>query len=256
MTTSMMEIERKRFEETVMLREPRYARKKITLKGRQPLVYKLSFPADFIAFIDVSKVDPSKVYVAFNTPHVYVPASKVITARLPIPVITRLLFKWESSEEGKEIEIYYAGAPGIVIGAQIITIGGDYIGLAKETTLSSILSQLDVALSTRASEDTLTQINTKLAQPTVLKSADVVIDNSGGSEDLTRALFTASTPSHYATIYRDPGDSGTVYVGDDTTQVFPFNPGDKIETMMSDLSMIYVRVPAGVVATIHVLWEV
>ena len=117
------------------------------------------------------------------------------------------------------------------------------------------LENLDVALSTRASEDTLTQINAKLSQPTTLKSEDVVIDNSGGTSDLVQPLFATSTPSRYATIYRDPNDTGLVYVGDSSKQVFPLEPGAKIETMVSDLSIIYVRVPAGVKATLHVLWE-
>jgi len=121
---------------------------------------------------------------------------------------------------------------------------------------SLLTSQLDVVLSTRASEDTLTQVNNKLSQPTSLQSQLVTIDNSGGTADLIQALFSTSTPSKQATLYRDPADSGVVYIGDSTTQAFPFNPGDTINTLISDLSLIYVKVPAGGVANIYVLWEV
>ena len=122
--------------------------------------------------------------------------------------------------------------------------------------LSSILAQLDVALSTRASETTLSDISNKLTQPTQLKSVKVTIDNSGGSTDLVQPLFSSSTPSRYAIIKRDESDTGDIYIGDPTSQDFPFKAGDSFETMVSDLSIIYVKVPAGVTANIYVLYEV
>ncbi|MEB3788312.1 MAG: hypothetical protein GSR72_00270 [Desulfurococcales archaeon] len=106
-----------------------------------------------------------------------------------------------------------------------------------------------------ATEDTLAQINTKMTQPTGIHSNLITIDNSAGTEDLVQTLVGVSTPSRRATLYRDPGDSGTVYIGDSQSQDFPFNPGDTIETMVSDLSVIYVRVPAGLKANIYVLYE-
>ena len=122
--------------------------------------------------------------------------------------------------------------------------------------LQSIFGQLDVALSTRASEDTLSDVSNKLTQPTQLKSAKVTIDNSGGSSDLVQPLFSSSTPSKYAVIKRDESDTGDIYIGDPNSQDFPFKAGDSFETMVSDLSIIYVKVPAGVTANIYVLYEV
>jgi len=124
------------------------------------------------------------------------------------------------------------------------------------TKLNSMLSQFDVSLSTRASETTLSGVSSKLTQPTQLKSAKVTIDNSGGSSDLVQPLFSSSTPSKYAVIKRDESDTGDIYVGDPTSQEFPFKAGDSFETMVSDLSIIYVKVPAGVTANIYVLYEV
>jgi len=127
---------------------------------------------------------------------------------------------------------------------------------ASESTLSSINHRLDVNLSTRASESTLTSINQKLSQPTGLYSVDVVIDNSTGTSNLTNPLFTSSRPSKSAVILRDTSDTGTIYIGSSTSQTFPMTAGMSIKTEVSDLSVIYVRVPAGVKATLHVLYEV
>ena len=122
--------------------------------------------------------------------------------------------------------------------------------------LTSILAQLDVALSTRASETTLSDVSSKLTQPTQLKSAKVTIDNSGGSTDLVQPLFSSSTPSRYAIIKRDESDTDTIYIGDPSSQEFPFKAGDSFETMVSDLSIVYIKVPVGVVANLYVLYEV
>lgn len=103
--------------------------------------------------------------------------------------------------------------------------------------------------------DKLSDIQTKLTQPTYLKSTKVTIDNSTGTSDLVQALFSTSTPSRYATICRDPNDLDTIYVGDANAQEFPLNPGDCIQTAVSDLSMIYVKVPVGVTANLYVLYE-
>jgi len=124
------------------------------------------------------------------------------------------------------------------------------------TKLNSMLSQFDVSLSTRASETTLSGVSSKLTQPTQLKSVKVTIDNSGGSTDLVQPLFSESTPSRYAIIKRDESDTGDIYIGDPTSQDFPFKAGDSFETMVSDLSIIYVKVPTGVVANLYVLYEV
>jgi len=122
------------------LREPRYSKIRLKLEGKQPKVLNLSFPSDFIAFTDISEIDPTKVYVAFNEPSTFLQISKAVVAELPEPVVYRLLFKWNTSEEGKTIELYYAGAPGLKIGVTTVGIGADYIGLAKENTLQELLS--------------------------------------------------------------------------------------------------------------------
>ena len=184
------------------LEEPKYDRRRVTLHGSQPLEVRLSFPADFIAFIDVSQVNPDKVYVAFNEPHVYLPLSKVIAARLPAPVVHRLLFTWEATEEGKTIEVYYAGAPGIEIGTRTVTIGGDFIGLARDATLSEVRDRLPSSLTSNgnfrvailedgvglAKEATLSSIESRLTPAKIAETLQT-LDNSGGSSTAAMDVF-------------------------------------------------------------------
>ena len=54
-------------------------------------------------------------------------------------------------------------------------LASDEVGIAKESTLSAILGQLDVALSTRASEATLSSIDGKIPSPTINGNMPVAI---------------------------------------------------------------------------------
>ena len=233
--------------------EAPYREIRVELKGAQPKKVDLPIIADYVRVVETD-ADTSKVYIALNEPQVFLRLSRYPVIESRRPFIKRLYLRWDSSEEGKYVIFYVAGEPSAKTVISDVRITDDVSGIKSD--LDNILSRFDVDLSTRASEDTLTQINTKLSQPTSLKSEEIVIDNSGGSEDLVQALFSESTPSRYATILSDEDNTDTFYVGDSTKQVFPMKAGDKVETAVSDLSAIYVRVPAGAKVKIYVLWEV
>lgn len=116
---------------------------------------------------------------------------------------------------------------------QDVNIAADAVGLAKETTLSSM--------------------NTKMTQPTALKGKDITIDNSGGGSALTQQLFASSTASKYALI-RNTHSTTDVKIGDNVDRG-TVKAGKEIETQVSDLSNVYVEVAAGLTATLTVYWE-
>jgi len=69
---------------------------------------------------------------------------------------------------------------GIVVrtdgaGRMLIAIGSDDVGIAREDTLQSILSRLDVSLGTRASEDTVSLIASRLYNADEMKSITDII---------------------------------------------------------------------------------
>ena len=133
--------------------------------------------------------------------------------------------------------------------APLIDFSSQAVSIQSAPTIESILDDL-------ATEYTLSLINVKLSQPNSLQSKKITIDNSAGTEDLVVQLFSNSTPSKYASLYRDPLDDGDIYLGDSTSQEFPLSPGDVYNSFLSDLSLIYVRIPTGKIANIYVLWEV
>lgn len=94
----------------------------------------------------------------------------------------------------------------------------------------------------------------QVSRPTAIKTA--YITKSAGSSELVEPLFLSPTPNRRATIHRSPTDIGVVYIGGGDGQHIPFNPGDRIETRVTDLSRVYVKIPVGVSANIYVLWEV
>ena len=114
----------------------------------------------------------------------------------------------------------------------------------------------DATARLRALLDELEGLNSKLAQPAVVRTAKITVDNSSGSSDVSQALFNDSTPSRVAVIKRDAGDTGSVYVGGVGSQDYPLDPGEKLEVRIDDLSKVYVKVAAGAKASIYVLWEV
>ena len=165
-----------------------------------------------------------------------------------------------------------SGRVTLLIGAELwrsekqnVRIVSDLVGLAKDSTLRSLL---DVALSTRASEATLKSIDSKLTVPSSLKTARVLFDNSTGATSKTFNLFTTSTPSKYATIYYpvklvlddftsvDQSAAPAILIGDSSGQQKTMYPGDRIETSISDLSVVVIKVPAGAKIYLEVVWEV
>lgn len=126
---------------------------------------------------------------------------------------------------------------------------------ASEATLSAIASNIDVALSTRASEATLQAIASNTSTPSTINSALVTIDNSAGTADLVQALFATSTPARKAVIkVRSLANVSAVYVGSAAAQELSMSVGDSLSLEIDDLSKVYVRVPAGGVAELEVLW--
>jgi hypothetical protein len=96
-----------------------------------------------------------------------------------------------------------------------------------------------------------------LAQPASLRSASITIDNSTGTADLVQPLFASSTPSKSAVIkVKSISNVAEIYIGDASSQAFSLGAGDVVQTQVSDLSTIYIRVPAGGVAVLEVLFEV
>ena len=113
----------------------------------------------------------------------------------------------------------------------------------------------------------LESIRDSLSQPTSLRGIRVQLDNSGGASPAEFALFDSSTPSKLATIYYpttvvlddfttvDQSSAPTLLVGQSGAEQFPLEVGGKIETEITDLSAIYVKVPAGVSVYLYVLYE-
>ena len=242
------------------LQEPRYDRKRIVLQGEQPLSFDLGFPTDFVAFIDVSQVDPNKVYVAFNEPHEFIPISKVIVARLPVPALHRLLFTWEASEEGKTIEVYYAGAPALEIGANLVTIAGDYIDIAKDATLQSLIN-------TVATESTLQAILQRFDAQLIADTL-VSLDNSAGTAAAAMQVFASdvSVPTAGAISMQIAMDTSTtvklrIARGGNTLEYY-VNSGNALaanawhefefSALANDAVNVVVDVPAGAVINAYV----
>jgi hypothetical protein len=128
------------------LPEPRYRVAEVTLTGAQPKYLEFDFKADHILLLE-STADISKVYVAFNEPSIFIQLSKAVSVSMPSAMVDCLWFKWDASEEGKKLVFYYSGAPFLEVAVNIVTLGNDYVGLARESTLSSLLGQVDLKLS-------------------------------------------------------------------------------------------------------------
>lgn len=108
---------------------------------------------------------------------------------------------------------------------------------------------LDVALSTRASETTLTQVRDRLARPTSVGSASKSVGTTA------TALFASSTPSKHAVIRADPANTDIVYVGSSSAQAFPLQAGECLDDLrIDDLSKVYVKAASGT-QTVRVYWE-
>ena len=167
-------------------KEPRYKIVELKLTGKPPRQIVFDFTADYFALIESSPdLNTDNVRIAFNEPNNYIPLSKATLVRAPLSVLKSVWVDWDQSENGKYVKFYYSGAPFLEIAANVITLGADFIGVAKEGTLQQIkhnldkfqftpdgllkvtattatITNIDVPLSTRASETTVSAISSKL----------------------------------------------------------------------------------------------
>jgi len=166
-------------------KEPRYKIVELKLTGKPPRQIVFDFTADYFALIESSPdLNTDNVRIAFNEPNNYIPLSKATLVRAPLSVLKSVWVDWDQSENGKYVKFYYSGAPFLEIAANVITLGADFIGVAKEGTLqqikhnldkfqftpdgllkvtatTAVVTNIDVPLSTRASEATLSTIKSK-----------------------------------------------------------------------------------------------
>jgi len=167
-------------------KEPRYKIVELKLTGKPPRQIVFDFTADYFALIESSPdLNTDNVRIAFNEPNNYIPLSKATLVRAPLSVLKSVWVDWDPSENGKYVKFYYSGAPFLEIAANVITLGADFIGVAKEGTLqqikqnldkfqftpdgllkvtatTAVVTNIDVPLSTRASETTVSAISSKL----------------------------------------------------------------------------------------------
>lgn len=204
-------------------KEPRYKIVELKLTGKPPRQVVFDFTADYFALIESSPdLNTDNVRIAFNEPNNYIKLSKATLVRAPLPVLKSVWVDWDPSENGKYVKFYYSGAPFLEIGANVITLGADFIGVAKEGTLQQIkhnldkfqftpdgflkvtavsaeIPNIDVALSTRASESTLSAIKSQTDKLTpVLKASifnTVVTAN-------TNILSSNISPTYSPTTFR------------------------------------------------------
>jgi hypothetical protein len=238
------------------LKEPRYKIETIQLTGKPPKKIELAFPADHVLYIGGSPdLNTDNVRIAFNDPVTFIPLSKVTLARAPTPVLLSLYVDWDSSENGKYFKIYYSGAPGIEVGANIVTIAGDIVGVAKEATLqlvkadldkfqftpdgllkvtatSAVVTNIDVPLSTRASEDTLSGIKAQTDKLTFTPDNRLRVDAlvsvpptvTGQNQGYYYATAPSETAEGWYNLRIDP--THRLYVTDDQVLAKLYYPGD------------------------------
>jgi hypothetical protein len=112
---------------------------------------------------------------------------------------------------------------------------------------SDDFAKLDVALSTRASESTLSALNGKVQS----QSASLFV------KDLS--VGTAASQVDADTAYRDEvilladsANTDTVYVGTSASQTFPLAAGASVAIQKTALNLIYLRAASGT-QTVHVI---
>jgi len=111
----------------------------------------------------------------------------------------------------------------------------------------AILAQIDVALSTRASESTLSSLNTKIQS----QSVDLFVKDISVGTDAVQ-VDTDSAYRDEVIILADPENTGVVYVGNSANQLFPLAAGASVAIRKTALNLIYVRAASGT-QTVHVL---
>jgi len=121
---------------------------------------------------------------------------------------------------------------------------------ASEATLSDVKAKtdnLDVPLSSRASENTLSSIDAKIQD----QSADLFVkDLNVGT--IAIQVDTDSAYRDEIILLADSTNTDTVYVGTFTSQLFPLMAGAAVGIRKTSLNLIYVRAASGT-QTIHVI---
>jgi hypothetical protein len=138
--------------------------------------------------------------------------------------------------------------PGWAI--KILNKLGELINPATEDTLTSIKSKTDnlnVLLSTRASEATLNSLNSKIQTQT----ADIFVkDVSVGSTAVQ--IDADSTYRDEVIILADTANTDVVKLGTATSQLFPLSAGASVAIRKTALNLIY-AVAASRTQILHVI---
>jgi len=118
---------------------------------------------------------------------------------------------------------------------------------ASEATLSDIKDVLDVALSTRASESTLSDLNAKIPSPIDdVFSKDVSVGASAVQLDPDTKVREAIT------LLADAANTDDILIGNSASQTFPLSPGSSLTLRKCSLSKIYAIAASGT-QTLHVI---
>jgi len=113
--------------------------------------------------------------------------------------------------------------------------------------LATIASRLNVNLDTRASESTLSTLNNKIqSQSAGLFVKDLSVGVSAIQVD------TDSAYRDEVIILADSANSAVVYVGNSTSQLFPLAAGASIAIRKTALNLIYVRAASGT-QSVHII---
>jgi hypothetical protein len=112
---------------------------------------------------------------------------------------------------------------------------------------SGDFAKLDVALSTRASETTLSALNGKVQnQSAGLFVKDVSVGTSASQVDADTAYRDE------VILLADSANTDTVYVGTSASQPFPLAAGASVAIKKTALNLIYLRAASGA-QTVHVI---
>lgn len=172
-------------------------------------------------YISVSDLEPIPAKTLVNGLELGVMGPSSIGPRLVnLPLSRKVIITWEESENHKTITLLFSGE-----------------GIARINTPQATVE----------------------IQPSSIRSFRVALDNSGGSLDLVSQLFTAQTLSRSSLVKRVAsgfGDDLSIYIGDSSIQEYPLDVGEVLKTSIRDLSVIYVRVPPGILADLRVVLEV
>jgi len=122
------------------------------------------------------------------------------------------------------------------------------------THLSNISSNTSTTASNTTTIVNLLEVIKEFVKTNSIDSFDINIDNSTGTSDVVQPISDTSLQVKHAVILNDVS-SGTIYIGGSQNQKFPLTAGSAYKTFINDLSKVYVRVPAGVSATIHIIYE-